>query len=76
MRSQQSSKICQLSTLASGPLARIERCQDCGTISLHLGAVSMRLDRTAAESLWTTLGEALGSLPHFADDEPTRFARA
>jgi hypothetical protein len=68
MRPRPSSKPCQLSTLASGPFARVERCQDCGTISVHLGAVSMRLDRAAAESLWTTLGEGLGSL-HLPDDE-------
>lgn len=74
MRSNRSSKPCQLSTLASGPFARVERCEDCGTISVHLGAVSMRLDRAAAESLWATLGEGLGSLRLAADDESTRFA--
>jgi hypothetical protein len=50
---------CQLVTLAHGPLLRVDRCLDCGTITLHLGALSLRLDRTAAESLWTTLGHGL-----------------
>lgn len=74
MRSNRSSQPCQLSTLASGPFARVDRCADCGTISVHLGAVSMRLDRAAAESLWATLGEGLGSLRLAADEENTRFA--
>ncbi len=74
MRTHRTSKPCQLSTLANGPFARVERCEDCGTISVHLGAVSMRLDRAAAESLWTTLGEGLGSLRLAPDDESARFA--
>lgn len=61
MRSTESTSPCQLVTLASGPLVRVDRCMDCGTITLHLGAVSLRLDRAAAESLWTTLGHGLGS---------------
>ena len=70
-------KTCELETLANGPLARIERCLDCGTISIHLGAHSMRLDRSAAESLWTTLGHALSSLPQRpANDPRPGYARA
>lgn len=30
-------KPCQMTTLAAGPLVRVERCLDCGTITLHLG---------------------------------------
>lgn len=75
MRSSES-KPCRTTTLATGPFASVERCQDCGTLSVHLGAVSMRLDRGAAESLWTTLGQALSSLPRQADDAQSRFARA
>ncbi|RYZ09430.1 MAG: hypothetical protein EOO73_03795 [Myxococcales bacterium] len=60
---------CQLVTLASGPLVRVDRCVDCGTITLHLGAVSLRLDRSAAESLWTTLGHGLGSRGEPGRDE-------
>lgn len=61
MRSPDSATACQLVTLASGPLVRVDRCMDCGTITLHLGAVSLRLDRSAAESLWTTLGHGLSA---------------
>jgi hypothetical protein len=69
-------KSCELEPLASGPLVRIERCQDCGTLSLHLGAISLRLDRSAAESLWTTLGEALGTASVRGAEGTGRFARA
>ncbi len=61
MRSSEPANSCQLVTLASGPLVRVDRCMDCGTITLHLGAVSLRLDRSAAESLWTTLGHGLST---------------
>lgn len=69
MRSNESTNACQLVTLARGPLVRVDRCMDCGTITLHLGAVSLRLDRSAAESLWTTLGHGLGSQPEPAHEE-------
>lgn len=61
MQDHESTSACQLVTLARGPLVRVDRCLDCGTLTLHLGALSLRLDRSAAESLWTTLGHALGA---------------
>jgi hypothetical protein len=79
MRSSEASKPCQMVTLACGPLLRMERCSDCGTITLHLGAVSLRLDRSAAESVWTTLGQGLGTPSEEARTElaeRTRFAQA
>lgn len=79
MRPTEASKPCQMVTLACGPLLRMERCVDCGTITLHLGAVSLRLDRNAAESVWTTLGQGLGTQTEeawTAEGERTRFARA
>ena len=76
MRSNENAQTCELEILAHGPLARIERCLDCGTISVHLGAHTMRLDRSAAESLWTTLGHALSSLPQRAATERPGYARA
>lgn len=79
MSSNEPYKSCQLVTLANGPLVRVERCLDCGTITLHLGAVSLRLDRSAAESLWTTLGQGLSAQADGACAElarPSRFARA
>jgi len=67
-----------MTTLAAGPLVRVDRCLDCGTITLHLGAVSLRLDHTASESLWTTLGQALSVHADIAgpEEETRRFARA
>jgi len=50
---------CHHETLASGPVARIDRCRHGGVLAMHLGVVSVRLDPTACESLWATLTEAL-----------------
>lgn len=51
---------CRFIALATGPVARIEQCSCCGTIAVHLGALSFRVDAEVLGSLWTTLGEALG----------------
>jgi hypothetical protein len=50
---------CHLYTLAKGTTGHVQRCLHCGTLSLHVGPVSMRFDPGALESLWSTLGEAL-----------------
>lgn len=50
---------CHLYTLAKGTTGHIQRCVHCGTLSLHVGPVSLRFDPGALESLWSTLGEAL-----------------
>lgn len=53
---------CRNRTLASSPTASVQRCADCGVLSLHLGALTVRLDAAAAEALWATLGTALHEL--------------
>lgn len=45
--------------LASGEVCRVERCVDCGTVYLHMGAVSVRLTASAFESTCATLFAAL-----------------
>jgi hypothetical protein len=50
---------CRFTELASGPVARIEKCRCCGTLTVHLGAISFRVDAEVLGSLWTTMGEAL-----------------
>ncbi|MCZ7686576.1 MAG: hypothetical protein M5U28_50645 [Sandaracinaceae bacterium] len=40
----------------------MQRCADCGVLSLHVGALTVRLDAAAAEALWATLGTALHEL--------------
>jgi hypothetical protein len=53
---------CELELLAKGPVATLEYCKDCRAISVHMGAVTIRLDPEACESLWSTLSEALLAL--------------
>jgi hypothetical protein len=43
--------------LAQGSIATVEAC-DCGVVHVHVGAVSLRLTRTAFESLTAALVEA------------------
>ncbi|MCK6589459.1 MAG: hypothetical protein HUU21_06650 [Polyangiaceae bacterium] len=56
------SPACRLETLAAGPAATIQWCPPCGTVSVNIGAVTVRLDAAACESLWAILGEALINL--------------
>ncbi|HEX9626567.1 MAG TPA: hypothetical protein VGA00_06480 [Acidiferrobacterales bacterium] len=44
--------------LASGEVCRVERCNDCGALHVHLGAVSIRLTPAAFESACATLSAA------------------
>lgn len=48
--------------LAEGSVVRIEHCAGCNTLSLHFGAVTLRLDERASQSLHGTLGRALAEL--------------
>lgn len=51
----------QRSPLAEGPFCKLELCA-CGTVHLSLGPLTLRLRPEVVESLWTTLGDALGAL--------------
>lgn len=62
MHSVTTPKACCHETLAAGPMAHIQRCKECGTLSIHLGATTVRLAPDACESLWATLSEALVAL--------------
>jgi hypothetical protein len=53
---------CCLETLSKGRTAHVQRCVHCNSLSLHVGPVTLRFAPEAAESLWTTLGEALFTL--------------
>jgi hypothetical protein len=53
---------CHPEPLAQGSVVRIEHCASCHTLSLHFGAVTLRLDERASESLLGTLGRALAEL--------------
>lgn len=53
---------CRHTLLVNGPVARVERCERCGVVTMHLGVVSLRLDADALGSLWVTLGDAVTAL--------------
>jgi hypothetical protein len=47
--------------LAEGPLCKVEGCE-CGTVHVSFGPLTLRLRPEAIESIWTTLGRAIGVL--------------
>lgn len=58
---------CALVTLANGPIAHVQHCPQCGVVSVHLGATTVRLEPAAYEALWGTLGQALRVLRGVAE---------
>ena len=50
---------CVTRTLVRGDVARIDVCDDCGVLVLHLGPVSLRVQRAALRSLGATVTEAM-----------------
>lgn len=60
---------CRLHTLAESEVARIQQCSHCDTVSVHLGAISLRFHAAALESLWNVLGMALIKLHQNAQNE-------
>lgn len=61
-------------TLAHGPVGSVQHCRDCGVLSLHLGATTIRLDPASAEALWATLGHALHVLHELGEAPSPRAA--
>ena len=57
-----STKTCRTVTLALCPPVHIQRCLDCGCVSLHWGAVTLRLDDDGLEALWASIGTACVTL--------------
>jgi hypothetical protein len=53
---------CRTRTIASGSLARIEACDHCECLSVHIGVISVRMDRDALRDLYRTLGKAVATL--------------
>lgn len=48
---------CNRTELAAGGTFRVDRCT-CGTINLHIGALTLRLEPSAMDQLATVLGDA------------------
>lgn len=57
--------------LAHGPICSIDVCS-CGSLHLTLGALTLRFEPSAGESLWATLGEALAELHSRREREEAR----
>ncbi|MEZ4255420.1 MAG: hypothetical protein R3A78_06840 [Polyangiales bacterium] len=53
---------CQPRTLSRQGFVHIQRCEDCGGVSVHVGAVTLRLEVEAIYVLWRALEEALEHL--------------
>lgn len=66
---------CHPETLARGPVARVDYCEDCRTLLLHVGPVAIRLQAGASESLWMTLSEAICALHELYPDLDTDTTR-
>lgn len=62
-------KHCSLETLARHGAAHIQRCRDCGGVSLHVGPVSVRVDDAALLNLWVAVTEAVGRLQDEGHEE-------
>ena len=50
---------CHHRVLAERGFCVVDACDRCGLLRIHLGPMSVRFDRAAAEDIWRTLGEAL-----------------
>jgi hypothetical protein len=53
---------CRHETLANTGFAHIQRCTECGGISLHVGPISLRFDEDGLIKLWHALGLAVSKL--------------
>lgn len=66
---------CRLSTIATGSVCQVQRCQHCASLSLVVGPITLRFDPAALESVWNTLGEALTALRREVPDEKILLAK-
>lgn len=49
---------CDNQTLAQNAVAHVQRCADCGSISVHVGPLTFRVEERALGPLWAVLAEA------------------
>lgn len=62
---------CRSETLARGPAAHVQRCADCGCVSIHMGPTTVRVDPAVLRSLVSTLAEALVRIDQAATEPGT-----
>lgn len=53
------SSSCSHQTLSSNRVATVQRCVDCGSLSIHVGPLTFRLDPAAYDGLLEALHEGL-----------------
>lgn len=53
-----SNRSCRHETLARNSVAHIQRCEDCESLSVHLGPVTVRSTEASFEALWAAVNEA------------------
>jgi hypothetical protein len=53
---------CVQETLSVGPALCVQRCKDCGCISLHFGPATVRMDEASLREVLPLLGLAVGKL--------------
>ena len=61
---------CDNETLARNSVAHVQRCADCGSISVHVGPFTFRLEEQALGALWSVLAEADARLETRRPDAP------
>jgi hypothetical protein len=49
---------CRLQTLAATSLVKVEHCEHCGVVAVHMGAFSFRVDEAALDDLSDALDDA------------------
>lgn len=54
--------MCKSEVIASQGMTKIERCDHCGCIHLHLGPFSVRLESHTARDLFRTIARVLPAL--------------
>lgn len=55
-------KTCSFERLATGSVAKVDRCRDCGCLSIHIGATTLRMEAGALKALAVTLGESVTAM--------------
>lgn len=53
---------CHQVTLAQAGVAQVQSCTECGCVSIHLGATTLRFEPEGLEALWRVVGEAVAVL--------------
>ena len=53
---------CFHAPLAKNGMGKMDYCSACGVVTLHIGAISLRLDPESAEAVWTLLSDGLTAL--------------